>query len=84
MLQHQMFKARIPTFFFGSNNVGTITLLIYKIILKHQENEIHQFLKEGQMMVCFILFWRRQCVNLKKIGLIFFTLQFIQTQSVYD
>ena len=30
-------------------NEATIALLIYKIILKHQENEINQVLKEEQV-----------------------------------
>ena len=37
--------------FFGQNH-ATIPLLIYKIILKHQEKVINQFLKEQQIMVC--------------------------------
>ena len=33
-------------------NEATIPLFIYKTILKHLENEIHQVLKEEQVMVC--------------------------------
>ena len=34
---------------FGQSHF-TIPLLIYKVILKHQESEINQFLKEGQIL----------------------------------
>ena len=37
---------------FLKRNEATIPLFIYKTILKHQEKEIHQVLKEGQAMVC--------------------------------
>ena len=36
---------------FGQSHF-TIPLLIYKVILKHQESEINQFLKAGQIMGC--------------------------------
>ena len=41
---------RILTLIFGENR-ATIPLLVYKIIVKHQEKETNQFLKE-QSMVC--------------------------------
>ena len=33
-------------------NGAAIPLFIYKIILQYQENEIHQVLKEEQVIVC--------------------------------
>ena len=33
-------------------NEATIPLFIHKTILKHQKKEIHQVLKEEQVMVC--------------------------------
>ena len=51
-----------------------VPLFIYKImlLLKHQENEIHQALKEKQFMVCSSPFSKQKCENLKKIRLIVF------------
>ena len=56
--------------FFGQNQ-ATMSLLIYKIILKHQEKEINQFLKQEQIIV-------------NEVRLTFFQFQFIQTQSAAD
>ena len=35
---------------FGQNH-ATIPLVVYKVILKHQEKDINQFLKEEQQQV---------------------------------
>ena len=53
---------------------ATIPFFIYRITLSHQEKEIHQVLKERQVMVCSCssLFKKPKCENLKKIRLIFF------------
>ena len=36
---------------YAEQNEATIPLLIYKTILKHQEKEIHEVLKEEQVIV---------------------------------
>ena len=42
---------------FFEQNEATIPLFIYKIILKHQEKEINQVLKEEQVIVCSCPFY---------------------------
>ena len=51
---HPIFKRGSVTrkFTIFEQNEVTIPLFIYKTILKHQEKEIHQVVKEEQVMVC--------------------------------
>ena len=44
------------SFFFFYQNKAPIYLFIHKTILQHQENEIHQVLKEEKVMVCSCTF----------------------------
>ena len=49
MLKGQCHEKFLPFF---EQSEATIPLFIYKTILKHQEKEIHQVLKDKQVMVC--------------------------------
>ena len=61
-------------------NESTIPSFVYKMILKHQANEIHHVLKEEQVMVCSSPLYKPKCENLKRISAI----NPIKIQSVYD
>ena len=47
-------------------NHAIIPLLVYKIILQHQEKEIDQSLKRKQIMVCSSPFWKKRMSEFEK------------------
>ena len=54
---------------FLGQNCASVPLLIYKIILYHQEKEINQIPETGTNYD--LAFWKRKCESLKKVSLTF-------------